>query len=69
VRAYVVGKPWAPRPAARRVDAADYRLVRTPDHGQRTAVQADMYSSMASVSPVSRMRENKEPTSGLEPLP
>ena len=32
--------------------------------------QADMYStSTASVSPVSRMRENKEPTSGLEPLP
>ena len=31
--------------------------------------QADMYSSsVASVSPVSRMRENKEPTRGLEPL-
>ena len=29
--AYVVGKPWAPRPAAGRVDAAGYRLVRTPD--------------------------------------
>ena len=31
--------------------------------------QADMYFSfVASVSPASRMRENKESTSGLEPL-
>ena len=53
------------------MDAAGYRLVRNLiTVSGLLSRQADMYSSsMASVSPVSRMRENKEPTSGLEPLP
>ena len=53
------------------MDAAGYRLVLILiTVSGLLSRQADMYSSsMASVSPVSRMRENKEPTSGLEPLP